>query len=192
MLPDQVTTPSSSRSPRCTARIASLVIVRPLRHTWTTSRGVRVNAPHPVSLLLMHEPGEDHRVVRPGRAGERAPVARQQRRGQSADLLADDADVHPPLGQVAPVDLDRDPGGADAVQGGEEDVEVVDPLVPVRQERPRRARAGAGGRAQAADQELARSPRPASRSRSRRTAPGRCSRIRRRYAAGMPSLSARP
>ena len=56
VLPDQVTTPSSSRSPRCTARIASRVMVIPLSQTCATSRGIRVNAPHPVSLLVITNP----------------------------------------------------------------------------------------------------------------------------------------
>ena len=58
VLPDQVTTPSSSRSPRCTARVASRVMVIPLSHTCATRRGVRVNAPQPVSLLVRMNPAD--------------------------------------------------------------------------------------------------------------------------------------
>src|SRR5690606_13010518 len=49
------------------------------------------------------EAGEHDRVVGAALAGERAAVVAQQVRGQGADLLADDADVHAPLGQVAAV-----------------------------------------------------------------------------------------
>ena len=87
----------------------------------------------------------------PGRAGERAAVPGQQRGGQDADLLADDPHVHPPLGQVAPVDPDRHPGLADTIEGGEQDVEVVDDLVAVGQERAGRPSAVLA--AQAAEQE---------------------------------------
>ena len=36
--------------------MASRVIVIPLRQTCTTSRGTRLNAPHPVSLLVITKP----------------------------------------------------------------------------------------------------------------------------------------
>jgi len=42
-----------------------------------------------------------------------------------------DADAHPPLAEVGAVDDDGDAGAADAVQGGHQDVEVVDPGVLV-------------------------------------------------------------
>ena len=131
--------------------MASRVMVIPLPQTCTTSRGIRLNAPHPVSLLVITNPENTTGLSAPGRAGERAAVPGQQRRGQDPDLLADDPHVHPPLGQVTPVDPDRHPGLADTIEGGEQDVEVVDDLVPVGQERPRhpsarsrRAGSGAG------------------------------------------------
>ena len=102
-----------------------------------------------------HEPGEHHRVVRARSAGERAAVPRQQRRGQHRDLLAHHPDIHPPLGQVTPVHLDRGAGLADAVQHGQQHVQVVDDLVPVGQERPHHPRPVRRRRAQAAEQELA-------------------------------------
>ena len=64
VLPDQVTTPSSSRSPRWTARMASLVMVIPLSHTCTTSRGREGERAAPGLAVGDHEPGEHHRVVR--------------------------------------------------------------------------------------------------------------------------------
>ena len=100
--------------------------------------GHQAERPAPGLTVGDHEPGEHHRVVRAGRAGERAAVPGQQRGGQDADLLADDPHVHPPLGQVAPVDPHRHPGLPDTIEGGQQDVEVVDDLVTVGQERPRR------------------------------------------------------
>ena len=110
-------------------------------------------AERPASGLTVgdHEPGEHERVVRAGRAGERAAVPGQQRGRQDLDLLADDPHVHPPLGQVAPVNPDRHPGLPDTIEGGQQDVEVVDDLVAVGQERPRRPSAVLA--AQAAEQE---------------------------------------
>jgi hypothetical protein len=109
--------------------------------------------PAPGLAVTQHEPGEHHRAVRAGGAGERAPVPGQQRRGQHRDVLADHPHVHPPVGQVAPVDLDRQPAAADPLQRGHQHVEAVDDLVPVGQERPRRS--PAVRTAQAADQEPA-------------------------------------
>ena len=49
--------------------------------------------------------------------------------------MGDHPDVHVPLGQVASVDLDLDPGLSYTVQCGHERVEVVHHRVPVREER---------------------------------------------------------
>ena len=52
------------------------------------------------------------------------------------DGLAGDLDVHPPLGQIAPAHLDIRAGAPDAVQDGQQDVEVVHEPVSLRQHRP--------------------------------------------------------
>src|SRR5690606_36497403 len=83
-----------------------------------------------------HESGEHQRIVSTGGAGERAAVVAEQVGGQGGDLLTHHTDVHAPLGQVTAVDADVNAGEPYAVQGGHEDVQIVDDLVAVRQERP--------------------------------------------------------
>ena len=152
VLPDQVTTPSSCRSPRCTARIASRVMVIPFRHTCTTSRGVRVNAPHPVSLLVITNPANTTGLSAPAAPvnGLRYPASSTGASTRTSSqttrtYIRRSVRSHPSIRTGYP-EL------ADAVERGEQHVEVVDDLVPVGQERPRRPAAAVA--AQAADQEL--------------------------------------
>ncbi len=112
-----------------------------------------VAAPSPVSELVTTRPPHTTGFAAPSAPvnGDRYPASST---GASAvDLVGVQPDVHPPLGQVAAVDLDGDPGPADAVQDRGQHVQVIDPLVPVRQQRPRHP--GPGLAAEAADQEPA-------------------------------------
>ncbi len=128
--------PSSIRSPRWTARIASRVMVIPLEQTWAMIRGVTVQAPQPVSELVTTNPANTTGLSAPDAPvnGDRYPASSAGR--EHLDGLAAGPDVHPPVGQVAGLDLDRVPGAADAVEDGHQRVEVVDLLVPVRQPGP--------------------------------------------------------
>jgi len=90
--------------------------------------------------------------------GERVAVAVEQLGGQRADLRGGDPHVHPAVGQVAAVDRQAagiDAGLGDAGEHGHQPVEVVQPGVPVGQQRPRHP-AAVGLAAEQPDQETAR------------------------------------
>src|SRR5262249_21632583 len=91
--------------------------------------------------------------VAAGLAGERAAVVGQQRRRHDGDVGGNNPQVHAPVGEATAVNLDRETGLPEAIEGGQEHVEVVDPAVPIRQDPA--GHTAAGVVAQHPDQEAA-------------------------------------
>ncbi len=127
--------------------MTSRVMVRPLRQTWMTARGVMVYAPEPTSLLVMTKPRRDHRQFVTAAAVERGAVPAQQRTGLDCHGLGLHTHVHAPVGQVATGHAGGVAGLPQPVQGGQQHVEVVHQLVAVRQQRTGHTLAGHAGAA---------------------------------------------